>query len=96
LYNNFTLFFSFWGTPTGALPLVPLGDLRPLDPLAMPPQREPLHYKILGMSGQPSDTPQPGASKGTPGDAKCDTEISGDKTNKEICRGNLPFRFKGT
>ena len=55
LYTNFTFCFSFWGTssstPTGALPLDPTGRLTSPDSLAMPPRREPLHCKILGMPG---------------------------------------------
>jgi len=98
LYTTFTFCFSFvqdpyWG---GALLLDPTGRLTSPRLPGHAPRREPPHCKILGTPGQPSDPPQPAASKGIPGDAFCVAEILGrQKKTKEMARGNLPFCFKG-
>jgi len=61
----------------------------------MPHDMNPLYCKILSTPGEPSDPPQPGASKGIPGDTNASRKSSGDKKTKEMGWGNLPVCFKG-
>ena len=93
MYTNLTFCFSFWGTssprtPTGALPLEPTGRRTPHD---VTPS---IVCKILGTPGKPSDPLQPGASKGTPGDTKCVTQILRRQKIRKLS-GEFTFLFQG-